>query len=119
MFHAPVTKLLPRCVKRLIVGLNCCCCRDISFGAYSDYANATDALQIWPEHRYYAEEAPYTPVDNLEHFTIEQALVDHIELVLYIQKSLNMTRNPVIAIGSSYSKPSSPGPLPACIAARN
>lgn len=81
-----------------------CCCRDISFGAYSDHANSTDALQIWPEHRYYAEKAPYTPVDNLEHLTIEQALVDHIELVLYIQASLNMTRNPVIAIGGSYSK---------------
>lgn len=82
----------------------CCCCRDISFGAYSDYANSSGALQIWPEHRYYAEKSPYTPVDNLAHLTIEQALVDHIELVLHVQQTLNMTRNPVIALGSSYSK---------------
>ena len=81
-------------------------CRDSSVGsgAYSDYANATGALQIWPGHRYYASNSPYTPVDNLTHFTIEQALVDHIELVLFVQSTLNMTRNPVIALGSSYSE---------------
>lgn len=31
--------------------------------------------------------------------------MDHIELVLYVQYTLNMSRNPVIAIGGSYSKP--------------
>ena len=81
-------------------------CREVSVGSgvYSDYASSHSALQIWPEHRYYAQSSPYTPVDNLAHFTIEQALVDHIELVLYIQKAFNMTRNPVIALGSSYSE---------------
>jgi len=73
-------------------------------GFYSSLANSTGALQIWPEHRYYAEEAPYTPADDFAHFTIEQSLVDQIELVLYIQNALNMSTNPVIAIGSSYSK---------------
>ncbi len=71
---------------------------------YSQLANATGALQIWPEHRYYAAEAPYLPEDDFAHFTIEQSLVDHIELVLYVQALTNLTRNPVIAIGSSYSK---------------
>lgn len=61
-------------------------------------------MQIWPEHRYYAETSPHTPVDNLAHFTIEQALVDYIELVLDVQQRMKLTRNPVIAIGSSYSK---------------
>ncbi|KAL0046716.1 hypothetical protein WJX82_008183 [Trebouxia sp. C0006] len=72
-------------------------------GFYSALANSTGALQIWPEHRYYANSAPYTPTDNFAHFTIEQALVDHVELVLYVQNMFNLTTNPVIAIGSSYS----------------
>ena len=88
-------------------------CREVSVGSgvYSDYANSHGALQIWPEHRYYAQSSPYTPVDNLAHFTIEQALVDHVELVLYIQNTLNMTRNPVIALGSSYSESQPPYPV--------
>ncbi|DBA69290.1 TPA: hypothetical protein ACH3X2_012961 [Trebouxia sp. C0005] len=72
-------------------------------GFYSALANSTGALQIWPEHRYYANSAPYTPTDQFAHFTIEQALVDHVELVLYVQNMFNLTTNPVIAIGSSYS----------------
>ncbi|DBA71821.1 TPA: hypothetical protein ACH3X2_010974 [Trebouxia sp. C0005] len=72
-------------------------------GFYSSLANSTAALQIWPEHRYYAEAEPYTPADDFAHFTIEQSLVDHIELVLYVQNVYNLTTNPVIAIGSSYS----------------
>jgi len=81
-------------------------CREASPGAgfYSALANSTGALQIWPEHRYYANSAPYTPTDKFAHFTIEQALVDHVELVLYVQNMFNLTTNPVIAIGSSYSK---------------
>lgn len=79
---------------------------NVGSGAYADYANSTRTLQIWPEHRYYAQESPYTPVDNFKHFTIEQALVDHIELVLHVQNILNMTRRPVIALGASYSKSS-------------
>ncbi|DBA80617.1 hypothetical protein WJX77_006015 [Trebouxia sp. C0004] len=72
-------------------------------GFYSALANSTGALQIWPEHRYYANSAPYTPTDKFAHFTIEQALVDHVELVLYVQNMFKLTTNPVIAIGSSYS----------------
>lgn len=85
-------------------------CREASPGTgfYSALANSTGALQIWPEHRYYANSAPYTPTDNFAHFTIEQALVDHVELVLYVQNMFNLTTNPVIAIGSSYSKHSFP-----------
>lgn len=82
------------------------CCRSVAPGSgfYSSLANSTAALQIWPEHRYYAEAEPYTPADDFAHFTIEQSLVDHIELVLYVQNVYNLTTNPVIAIGSSYSK---------------
>lgn len=58
---------------------------------------------MWPEYHYYAKAAPYRPDDDAEHLTIEQALVDHIELVLYIQNMYNLDRGPVIAIGSSYS----------------
>ena len=81
-------------------------CRSVTPGSgfYSSLANSTAALQIWPEHRYYAEAEPYTPADDFAHFTIEQSLVDHIELVLYVQNLYNLTTNPVIAIGSSYSK---------------
>ena len=73
-------------------------------GFYSALANHTGALQVWPEHRYYANRAAYLPGDNFGHFTIEQALVDHVELVLYIQNLYNLSTSPVIAIGSSYSK---------------
>ena len=81
-------------------------CRNSNVGAgfYSDLANDTEALQIWPEHRYYADTLRYRPSDNYEHFTIEQALVDHVELVLHLQNAYNMSRIPVITIGSSYSK---------------
>ena len=81
-------------------------CRETSIGAvyYSQVARAIGALQIWPEHRYYAPSPPYLPDDDFAQFTIEQSLVDHIELVLYVQALTNLTRAPVIALGSSYSK---------------
>ena len=82
------------------------CCRETNTGSgfYSALANDTGALQVWPEHRYYATQAPFLPGDNFGHSTIEQALVDHVELVLYIQNLYNLSTSPVIAIGSSYSK---------------
>ena len=92
------------------------CCRSVTPGSgfYSSLTNSTAALQIWPEHRYYAEAEPYTPADDFAHFTIEQSLVDHIELVLYVQNVYNMTTNPVIAIGSSYSKCKTTRPHSVC-----
>jgi len=47
-------------------------CRSVAPGSgfYSSLANSTVALQIWPEHRYYAEAEPYTPADDFAHFTI-------------------------------------------------
>ena len=101
------------CAETVLFGLSRSCCglshilcrRETNpSGFYSSLAIATGALQIWPEHRYYAETAPYTPTDGLAHLTIEQALVDHVELVLHIQSMFNFSSNPVIAIGSSYSK---------------
>lgn len=104
------------CRKLVSTQLSCCstCCivncklwyreAGVGVGFYSAVANSTGALQIWPEHRYYANEVPYTPADNFSHFTIEQSLVDHVELVLYVQNMFNLSTNPVIAIGSSYSK---------------
>ena len=88
-------------------------CRDTGVGSgyYSDVATSLGALQVWPEHRYYATEAEYTPsLTNYDYLTIEQALVDHIELVLHIQLRLGLDRAPVIAIGGSYSKPAAPSP---------
>ncbi|DBB05210.1 hypothetical protein WJX82_009396 [Trebouxia sp. C0006] len=76
---------------------------DVGIGYYSELANQIGALQIWPEHRYYANEVPYLPYDNYEHLSVEQALVDHVEVVLHVQKLLGMDQNPVIAIGVSYS----------------
>ena len=63
-------------------------------------------MQIWPEHRYYANEVPYLPYDDYEHLNVEQALVDHVEVVRRVQKLLRMDQNPVIAVGGSYSKQS-------------
>lgn len=82
-------------------------CRDspVGSGYYSDAAVSLGALQVWPEHRYYATKADYTPsLTNYDYLTVEQALVDHIEVVLHIQLRLNLDRAPVIAIGASYSK---------------
>lgn len=87
---------------------SCCSSSDVGIGYYSELANQIGALQIWPEHRYYANEVPYLPYDNHEHLSVEQALVDHVEVVLHVQKLLGMDQNPVIAIGVSYSKQSSP-----------
>ena len=49
---------------------------------------------------------PYLPYDDYEHLNVEQALVDHVEVVLRVQKLLRMDQNPVIAVGGSYSKQS-------------
>ena len=84
-----------------------CFCRDAGIGSgyYSDVATSLGALQLWPEHRYYATEAQYTPsLRNYDYLNIEQAMVDQIELVLDIQLRLGLDRAPVIAIGGSYSK---------------
>ena len=51
---------------------------------------------------------PYLPYDNFEHLNVEQALVDHVEVVLHVQKLLGMDQNPVIAVGGSFSKQSFP-----------
>ena len=62
-------------------------------------------MQLWPEHRYYASDEHNSPPDsNYEHLTIEQALVDQVELVLHIQRQYGLDRAPVVAIGASYSK---------------
>ena len=83
-------------------------------GYYSDIADFLGAMQLWPEHRYYATDPKNSPPDDTyEHLSIEQALVDHVELVLHIQRVYGLDRNPVIAIGSSYSE-SSRNITPAC-----
>lgn len=87
---------------------SCCSSADVGLGYYSELAHQTGALQIWPEHRYYANEVPYLPYDNFEHLNVEQALVDHVEVVLHVQKLLGMDQNPVIAVGGSYIKQSFP-----------
>ena len=74
-------------------------------GYYSDLAVSIGAVQLWPEHRYYAIDEDNSPPDsNYEHLTIEKALVDQVELVLHIQRQYGLDRAPVIAIGASYSK---------------
>ena len=80
--------------------------RDSSIGSgfYSDIADSLGALQIWPEHRYYGP-TPYRPGDSTyERLNIEQTLVDHIELVLELQRLYKLSQGPVIAMGTSYSK---------------
>ncbi len=86
----------------------CSLCRasQVGSGYYSDIANSIGALQIWPEHRYYATQQPFKPSDSkFVYLNIEQALVDQIEVVLHTQRTLGLSQSPVIAIGSSYSKP--------------
>lgn len=100
-----------------IVSFSCCSSSDVGLGYYSELANQTGALQIWPEHRYYANEAPYFPDDNYEHLNVEQALIDHVEVVLHVQKLLGMDQNPVIAIGGSYGKQSFPAVISAVVMA--
>ena len=83
-------------------------CRDRDTGPGSGYysliANATGSLQIWAEHRYYADTAANMPTADRAYLTVEQALLDHIELVLAIQNIYSMSTNPVIAIGAGYGK---------------
>lgn len=81
-----------------------CSSAGVGSGYYSDLATNMSALQLWPEHRYYGY-GDYSPADSdYEHLSIEQALVDQVELVLHIQARYNLDRAPVIAIGASYSK---------------
>ena len=87
----------------------CALCRDsqVGSGYYSDTTNSIGALQIWPEHRYYATQHPFKPSDStFVYLNIEQALVDQIEVVLHTQQTLGLSQSPVIAIGSSYSESS-------------
>ena len=76
---------------------------EVGSGYYSDIADSLGALQVWPEHRYYAPDTSNT--SNCPLLTIEQALVDQVELVLHIQQQYGLASGPVIAIGNSYSKP--------------
>jgi len=90
-----------------VSALPCSSCRDsqVGSGYYSDIANSIGALQIWPEHRYYATQQPFRPSDSrFVYLNIEQALVDQIEVVLHTQRTLGLSHSPVIAVGSSYSK---------------
>lgn len=90
-----------------VSALPCSSCRasQVGSGYYSDIATSIGALQVWPEHRYYATQHPFKPSDStFVYLNIEQALVDQIEVVLHTQQTLGLSQSPVIAIGSSYSK---------------
>lgn len=75
-----------------------------------DIAPQFNAMVVFAEHRYYGKSSPFpdaklTPenIKKFAQFTVEQALADFAELILYLKKTIDGAENSqVIAFGGSY-----------------
>ena len=68
-----------------------------------------NALVVFAEHRYYGESLPFadlTNPDNLKYLTVEQAMMDFVEIIKAIKNDpdypLWYENSAVIAFGGSY-----------------
>ncbi|KYR02101.1 peptidase S28 family protein [Tieghemostelium lacteum] len=70
-------------------------------------AQEMNGLVLFIEHRYYGKSMPFGAysgeTDNLQYLSVEQALADLAQLILYLQTQLNASHCPVLAFGGSYS----------------
>ncbi|ELP83425.1 serine carboxypeptidase (S28) family protein, partial [Entamoeba invadens IP1] len=66
-------------------------------------AARTNGLMLAIEHRFYGDSTPSLKMDKLIYCTAEQAMMDYIEIITYIQETRNFIDHPVIVIGGSYS----------------
>lgn len=73
-------------------------------GFMFDIAPEFNALIVFAEHRYYGESLPFGKDSfthaNLSYLSVEQALADYVEIILYLKPQYNEA--PVIAFGGSY-----------------
>ncbi|XP_048216251.1 lysosomal Pro-X carboxypeptidase isoform X2 [Perognathus longimembris pacificus] len=73
-----------------------------------DVAAELKAMLVFAEHRYYGESLPFGEESfkdskHMNFLTSEQALVDFVELIKHLKKTIPGAQNqPVIAIGGSY-----------------
>jgi lysosomal Pro-X carboxypeptidase len=70
-------------------------------------AYETKALIIFGEHRYFGASLPFSPevafwpLNNL-YLTVDQAMLDYVDLITYIRKSRSLQDKPCIVFGGSY-----------------
>lgn len=72
-------------------------------------AKELNALVVFGEHRYFGESFPTQfdkkdafKGDNIDFFTVDQTMMDYVELVKHIKYTYAATNSPVIAFGGSY-----------------
>ena len=70
-------------------------------------AKETKGLVVFAEHRYFGVSYPFEPEvaftpENNVYLTVEQVMVDYVDLVGYIRQEYNMTDKACIVFGGSY-----------------
>ena len=69
-------------------------------------AETFGALVVFGEHRYFGESMPFGDQsfkrDNLPYLTVEQAMMDYVDLIKFLKVDKNMEDRAVIVGGGSY-----------------
>jgi pimeloyl-ACP methyl ester carboxylesterase len=70
-------------------------------------ANETKGLVVFGEHRYFGESYPFPPssafnTTNNVYLTVEQAMMDYVQLIGAIRTNFTMQDRPCIVFGGSY-----------------
>jgi pimeloyl-ACP methyl ester carboxylesterase len=70
-------------------------------------AEATKALVVFGEHRYFGVSYPFPPEvaferENNVYLTVEQAMMDYVDLIKFIRQDYNMEDRACIVFGGSY-----------------
>ena len=64
------------------------------------------AITVWGEHRYFGESMPFGDEtfnrENLEYLTVEQAMMDYVDLIYDFKKANGLEDRAVIVGGGSY-----------------
>ncbi|XP_062108350.1 uncharacterized protein LOC133819184 [Humulus lupulus] len=78
-------------------------------GSLVENASSFKALIVFIEHRYYGKSIPYGSwmavkknTSRLGYFHSAQAIADYAEILLYIKKTYQAPKSPIIVIGGSY-----------------
>ena len=82
----------------------------VLYGMAHDLAQEHGGLMAIAEHRFYGASLPFGPVDSFEAtpdrigvLTIEQAMLDYVNIIKHILEIYNISGAPVVCLGGSYS----------------
>ncbi|ELP85775.1 hypothetical protein EIN_281360 [Entamoeba invadens IP1] len=68
-----------------------------------ELAKKHKGLMLSVEHRFYGTSTPSLELNTLKYCTAEQAMMDYVEVINYVQEMYSLVGHPVIALGGSYS----------------